>query len=652
MRLLKTIKDSDIIKLDPKVVYLTMELGFSPEDYFNEDELNELNNSGNTVPEYLRMYNGGLGVLAGDIAKSATDLGIPIAFVLPYYAKGFGKQKVTEQGDQDWDDNPLDTKKNFQNLEDIVEDNFGSNHLEINGRYAWLIGQHQGEKHAIPIGLLDYSHAENPSFLKDAQYLYRGNELNKLCQEVTLGVLGVKLARKKWPNVEKFHLNDSHPGFAVVELLYEQLNKNIPFDNAVKNVRKQVGWTTHTPVSAAWHKYPYDMVAAVFGGNFREKLEKKLREHNPDKVSLGFLALWGAGYINAVSKQNAIVAQTFDEVKSIAKDGQKFVSWVSNPPVLRPSEWTIDNITNGIYHPGWTSAPNKKLFSSLGNWIDNPTLLADAPRVLEDDKVWEAHIENKRLFFEYLNIDLDVEALTFGFARRFAIYKRAALMVSNENRLKNIARDWYTKSGKPLQIIMAGIAHPEDEEGKAILKEVYQKGQELNKEHYIKFVFMPNYRISNARVMIPGVDGWVDTPFRPYEASGTSGMKAAINGVLNLSVLDGWWPEGYKMRPESGWVIGGPPQNYVDDSKREQFAREDADSLYTLLEHEVPHMYYRNRPEWIYRMKQAIALGSYFNTHRVVVEYAQKAWGLSELIKKKGLEYLLKPMPAMVASKN
>jgi len=647
MRLFKDIdQQSGILTLDPYAVYFTMELGLSPYDYFDKNELKKLKSGGNNFSEYLRMYNGGLGIYAGDLAKSASDLGIPIAFVLPYYPQGFGKQKITENGEQVWEENPLDISKHFQTIDNVVDEYFGQKHLKINGHLSWLAGENQeGPKHAIPVLLLDYSCLENPEEFVNSNKLYLGEKKNRLCQEIALGICGVKAARKIWKSVEKFQLNDSHPGLAVIELLYEELNHNHDLKESLQNVRNKVSMTTHTPITAAWDTFPFSLIEHEIGGRLHDCIYPALQACDTDRLSLGYLALWGSGYTNAVAKQNAIVAQSFREVGKLSRIRPNFKIWTDNPLSLKDHEWTIDYITNGIYHPTWVSHVNKKLFNELGNWIDNPTLLGNAPYELNDSDLWKAHLNNKQILFNYLkgetNANLDLDALTIGFARRFAPYKRAYLIFKDEERLKNIAKQWYERTKKPLQIIMAGIAFPTDKLGNELLTKIYQIGYRLNQEPFINFVFMPNYRISNARLLVSGVDVWLNTPFRPKEASGTSGMKAAINGVLNLSINDGWWIEGSTMKPDAGWTIGGRPENFVNEANWQRFEEEDSNSLYNLLNHEVIPLYYNKKDKWIAKMKDSISLGSYFNSHRSIVEYAIKSLGLQDLIREKRLEKII-----------
>ena len=387
-------------------------------------------------------------------------------------------------------------------------------------------------------------------------------------------------------NISTFHLNEGHAGFLTLELLREQGYGDI------EKVRNQVIFTTHTPVAAGHDFFSYDLIDQVMDGD----VAHILRQHiGGNGLSMTDLALKLSRYVNGVSHKHALVSR--------AMFGDESIDW----------------ITNGVHSPTWTSPSFAKLYDAyIPGWKNDPSRLMQALHI-PDEEVWKAHqaAKMKLLAFvlEETGQQLDPDVLTIGFARRAATYKRADLVFTDIRRLVEIGK------GK-VQFVFSGKAHPHDEPGKAILQKINNIARELGAE--LPVVFIENYNMGPAKFITSGVDIWLNTPIRPREASGTSGMKCVHNGVMNFSVLDGWWIEGC-IEGKTGWAIGPEP---TENGLVEYNEAEDAVDLYNKLEEKIIPAYYTDRKRWISMMKFAIAVNaSYFNTHRVVHEYCEKAYG-------------------------
>lgn len=534
----------------------------------------------------IPTYSGGLGVLAGDILKSAADLGVPMVGITLLYKKGYFAQKINSEGRQEerpveW--NPYDLLTMLPNRVSVT----------INKRpvtvAAWtypLIGE---SGYPLPIIFLDTDLPENlPEDRALTDELYGGDNRYRLCQEILLGMGGLRMLRDLgFRNIETFHLNEGHAGFITLELLREQGYED------VGKIREQVIFTTHTPVAAGHDFFSYDLINDALNNEFTQILQKNI---GGSGLSMTDLALKFSRYVNGVSKRHAEISRKMFN---------------------RPD---IDWVTNGVHSMTWTSPSFARLYDKhVPGWRSNPGRLMQVIHV-PDEEVWEAHSEQKEkllgLIREETGVKLNPKALTIGFARRAATYKRADLIFSDLERLLKIA-------GGKVQLVFSGKAHPHDEPGKDILQKICSMSKKIGKE--IPVVFLENYNMALAKVITSGVDLWLNTPIRPLEASGTSGMKCAHNGVLNFSVLDGWWIEGC-VDGMTGWAIGAKPS----ESDAEGYnGNEDAISLYDKLEKEIIPAYYDNRAKWIMMMKMSIsANASYFNTHRTVAEYCEKAYGM------------------------
>lgn len=546
------------------VAYFSMEIALKPE---------------------IPTYSGGLGVLAGDILKSAADLGVPMVGVTLLYRRGYFAQKINKDGRQteapvSW--NPRDQLTQLPNRVSLF----------MNGRNVtigvWCYTYIGSDGHTLPIYFIDTDLPENCEEDRDiTAELYGGDNKCRLCQELILGIGGLRLLRDMgYRNITTFHLNEGHAGFLTLELLREQGYSDID------KIRNQVIFTTHTPVAAGHDFFSYDLINEVMDSYVAKTLQKHV---GGSGLSMTDLALKFSHYVNGVSHKHALVSREMFH------------------------DDTIDWITNGVHSATWTSPSFTKLYDAhIPGWSNDPSRLMQALR-LPDDELWNAHQAAKMRLLAFVleetGRQLDPDLLTIGFARRAATYKRADLVFSDLKRLISIAK------GK-VQFIFSGKAHPHDEPGKDIIQRINMISKELGEE--LPVVFIENYNMGPAKYIVSGVDLWLNTPIRPREASGTSGMKCVHNGVMNFSVLDGWWIEGC-IEGLTGWGIGAAPEsNELVDYKDS----DDADDLYDKLERIIIPLYYDDRRRWINMMKAAIAINaSYFNTHRVVREYCEKAYG-------------------------
>ena len=537
------------------------------------------------ITQEIPTYSGGLGILAGDILKSAADLGVPMVGITLLYKKGYFVQKINKDGRQtelpaEWD--PADKLTLLPNHVTVAME---GRQVTV-GVWSYVLSGHSG--HPLPVLFLDTDFPENtPEDRLITAELYGGDNKYRLCQELILGIGGLRMLRDMgFRNINTFHLNEGHAGFISLELLREQGYSDI------EKIRSQVIFTTHTPVAAGHDFFSYDLIKQVIDGGFTEILQHSI---GGSGLSMTDLALKFSRYVNGVSRKHAEVS------REMFKDP------------------AIDWITNGVHSTTWTAPEFAKLYDKhIPGWRNSPDRLMQALHI-PDQEIWRAHQAAKMkllaLILEETGQELDADILTIGFARRAATYKRADLVFTDIKRLLEIG------SGK-LQFIFSGKAHPHDEPGKDMLQKIYNISKELGKA--MPVLFIENYNIGSAKLITSGVDLWLNTPERPREASGTSGMKCVHNGIMNFSVLDGWWIEGC-IEGHTGWAIGPEPSendmNGYDES-------EDAMDLYSKLEGKIIPTYYGNRERWILMMKLAISVNaSYFNTHRVVAEYCEKAYG-------------------------
>jgi starch phosphorylase len=588
--------------------------------------------------ETLPIYSGGLGVLAGDHLKEASDLGLPLTGMGFMYAQGYFSQRISEDGWQEALNNMLD----FNNLPALQvcdeEDNRLTVEVEFPDRTVAL-GLWEIRIGRIPLYLLDSNLDSNSDSDKQlTARLYWSDLDRRVMQELLLGVGGVRALRALGYNPSVWHMNEGHAAFLTLERAREFVASGNTFDQALEKTRGQNVFTTHTPVAAGNDEFPLWLIEKYLAAFWpqlklgRDQFFNIARHQMPqgETFSMGILALRNSKGRNAVSELHGDVSRKMWHFLWEKKD-------LEDVP--------ITHITNGVHVSNWMARRMRVLLDKyLGpDWmdrLDDPELWNNIDKV-PDDALWNVRQHQKRKLASYLRervrdrwthggfhpvqvvssgVLINPYALTIGFARRFATYKRASLVLTDVERLLEIVN----RPNMPVQIIFAGKAHPADEPGKQLIQQVYR--QVKRAEAGGRLVFVEDYDMNLARYLVQGVDIWMNTPRRPYEASGTSGMKAALNGALNFSVLDGWWREAYNGR--NGWSIGqdrdlGSP-NVQDE--------EDAESLYDTLENQIIPLFYDRDPkeishEWIARMKYSMKTNiPQFSTRRMVKEYVERLY--------------------------
>lgn len=592
--------------------------------------------------ETLPIYAGGLGVLSGDHTKEASDLGLPFVAIGFFYNEGYFTQRITEDGWQEaqynvhnFDELPVMPVLDEKNGPVIVE-------VELPGRSVqvrlWAI-----QVGRLPLYLLDANLESNsPADRALTARLYSSDLDLRISQEILLGIGGVRALRKLGYTPTVWHMNEGHSAFLVLERIRELMEDEkhaLTFDQAAELVRRSNIFTTHTPVPAGNDEFPLWLVDKYFASLWQKLNMSRdqfidLARHPVswgDTFSMPALALRFSEGRNAVSELHGRVARKM---------------WTYIWPGKAEEEIPIIHITNGVHVGTWLARRLRHLYDRyLGaDWMER----ADDPDVWElvnnipDEQIWAVRTHLKRKLVAYIRerarerwvrggwhpvqvvasgVLLDPYALTIGFARRFAPYKRANLVLRDLDRLLKIVNN----PERPVQIIFAGKSHPDHEGGKLLIQEVYRVVKSSDSAG--RLVFLEEYDMNLARYLIQGVDVWMNTPRRPNEASGTSGMKAALNGVLNFSVLDGWWREGFNG--QNGWAIGLD----VDIDNPDLQDQADANSLYETLEKEIVPLYYQLRSsdalpgEWIARMKESIrTISPQFSMRRMVREYLERLY--------------------------
>ncbi|MDZ7833409.1 MAG: alpha-glucan family phosphorylase [Desulfobacterales bacterium] len=551
-----------------KVAYFSMEIGLAAE---------------------LPIYSGGLGVLAGDTIKSFADLGIPAVGVSLLYKKGYFHQEIDTSGNQIEIPVAWDPSEYMTLLPEKITITIEDRTVIIQ---AWVYDVKGIKGDSVPILFLDTDIEINASQDREiAAYLYGGEERYRLKQEMVLGFGGVRILQLLGhDNLEAYHMNEGHSALLTLELM-DRLQD-------IETVREMCVFTTHTPVPAGHDRFPKDMVREVFGENFDvESLDHDNIIDDQARLNMTYLALYHSEYINGVAKKHGETAQK-----------------------MFP-EYRIDAITNGIHTRTWVAESMARLFDRyIPSWPNDPSALRNALNIPRE-KIWAAHTAAKQELLDFVNercgLSMQPDVLTIGFARRAAAYKRADLLLSDTDRLIKLV-----DTHGPIQILYAGKAHPKDEKGKALIKAIHEKMDAIKDK--IDICYLENYDMYRAKLLVGGVDVWLNTPLRPMEASGTSGMKAALNGVINLSVLDGWWLEGH-IEDFTGWRIGRRQRD--EGEEPENSRKKDAADLYAKLEDKVLPYFYENREHWLDMMAYNIALnGSFFNTHRMVSQYVMQAY--------------------------
>jgi glycogen phosphorylase len=542
----------------------------------------------------MPTYSGGLGVLAGDTIRSAADLRVPMVAVTLVHRKGYFNQKLDPNGWQH--EEPVVWK-----VQDFVEELPVRAAVTLEGRTvqlrAWKYDVTGLGGFKVPVYFLDTDLPENSQSDRTlSDYLYGEDQRYRLCQEVVLGMGGVRMLRALgYQTIRRFHLNEGHASLLTLALLDEegeQAGRAEITPEDIQAVREKCVFTTHTPVPAGHDQFSMDLVSQVLGHR-REFSQWKEMFCCEGRLNMTYLALSLSHYVNGVAKKHGEVSR------------------------LMYAGHTIDSITNGVHAATWVTPPFQALYDRrIPGWREDNFSLRYAIS-LPREEVWTAHLKAKQDLILEVNratgAGMEEEVLTVGFARRASLYKRADLLFQDSDRLAHIA----TQVGR-LQMIYAGKAHPQDQGGKELIQRVIRARDALRGR--IRIAYLEDYDMTLGRLITSGVDVWLNTPQPPQEASGTSGMKAALNGVPSLSILDGWWIEGH-IEGLTGWGIGDG-----EAGDHNEWAR-DAASLYDKLEQAVLPLFYHDRDRFIDVMRHCIALnGSFFNTQRMVQEYVVKAY--------------------------
>jgi starch phosphorylase len=555
----------------PHIAYFSMEIALEPD---------------------LPTYSGGLGILAGDTLRSAADLGAPMVAVTLAYRKGYFKQSLDAAGRQSEQPQPWNPEQKLKEEKERVK-------VEIEGRTVWIRAWKYSvlgvTGSTVTVYLLDTDLPENSEWdraLTDS--LYGGDQRYRLAQEIVLGLGGLRMLHKLGHNqLDGYHMNEGHSALLALGLLERRLDQS--FAGRVKQldidgIRRLCIFTTHTPVPAGHDQFSRQLARSLLSQSAVSLIDET-DAWQGDFLNMTYLALRFSGYVNGVAMRHGEVSRE-----------------------MFP-EYAISAITNGVHAITWTSPPFSELFDRhIPGWrTDNNYLRYAVSMPLED--IRQAHAKCKKELFarihERTGVQLDPSILTLGFARRASTYKRADLLFHDVERLRAIAR-----TAGPIQIVYGGKAHPHDEGGKKLIRQVFAGANAV--ADLIRTVYVENYDMHWGRLLTSGVDVWLNTPLRPQEASGTSGMKAALNGVPSFSVVDGWWAEGL-IEGVTGWAIGN--NEVAEDPLIE------VSTLYDKLEKEIVPMFYKDSDRFVSIMRAAIALnGSFFNTQRMLNQYIANAY--------------------------
>jgi starch phosphorylase len=557
------------------IAYFSMEIGLEPA---------------------MPTYSGGLGVLAGDTIRSAADLQLPMVAVSLLYRQGYFSQRLDPTGWQHEEPVAWAVDEFLTERPPRVTITIEGRPVQVRAWQRTVTGITGG---TVPVYFLDTDLPENTAWDRTlTQVLYGGDPHYRLCQETILGIGGVRMLRALgYEQIARFHMNEGHASLLTLELLDEQATRagrTAIAHEDVEAVRRLCVFTTHTPVPAGHDKFPMELVQQVLGR--RDVYAMKDVFCCEGVLNMTYLALNLSHYVNGVAKRHGEVSQ------------------------LMFARYQIDAITNGVHAATWVAPPFQRLFDQhIPDWRRDNFSLRYALS-LRKPEIWTAHTEAKHALIAAVNgqthAGLAAEVFTVGFARRAASYKRADLVFQDLGRLKQIAE----KAGA-IQFVYAGKAHPQDQGGKELIHRIVQAKEALTP--HIKVAYLENYDMGLAQLLVAGVDVWLNTPLPPQEASGTSGMKAALNGVPSLSVLDGWWIEGW-MEGLTGWAIGDDVRGMEINEVQPV---DHAAALYAKLEREVIPLFYRNRDRFLDVMRHAIALnGSFFNTERMLQQYIAKAY--------------------------
>jgi starch phosphorylase len=563
-----------------RIAYFSMEIALRPE---------------------IHTYAGGLGMLAGDVARACADLELPVVFVTLISREGYLRQEIDDAGRQIDLADPWAPEPWLSKLDAKIA-------LQIDWRKVWvrpwlyIVDGPAG--YEVPVILLDTNLEENaPEDRRITHRLYGGDQADRLRQEIVLGIGGLRILRALGFEIHTYHLNEGHAALLCLDLLrryakpaelalpeecsddVRELSAACIYD--VMRVRQLCVFTTHTPVEAGHDRFPYPLAEQMLGDLMTVDQLKLVG--GADSLNMTRVALNLSGYVNGVAERHAETSRRMFK------------------------GFRIHAITNGVHAATWTAESFARLYQThIPHWQHEPELFVRADR-LPDAEVWSAHQEAKRALLsrieELSGVALAPEVPLIAWARRMTGYKRPELLFSDLERL--VA----THKQRPFQVVFAGKAHPQDVTGKQAIEGIHRRIAELS--GVLPFAFLPNYEMELARYLVSGADVWLNAPVPPLEASGTSGMKAALNGVLNFGVPDGWWQEAV-IEDDNGWAIGGGMPEHAD---------QDAGILYDKLEHKILPLYYNDRVKWIWMMKQSISkIAYYFNSHRMMRRYAAEAY--------------------------
>nr|WP_319375484.1 alpha-glucan family phosphorylase [uncultured Methanoregula sp.] len=583
----------------------------------------------------LPLYAGGLGFLAGDHLKESSDLGLPLVAVGFMYSEGYLHQHIGPDGWQ------LDIKEILDRDAAPIQRVFYNHDEQLVVRIPFIdppiyVAVWKVDVGTIPLFLMDTDIPENDPANRSISYrLYTGDNEQRLKQEIVLGIGGSYILDVLGVRPSIVHLNEGHPAFTIFERIRESILDKMNFEEAFERVRETTIFTTHTPVPAGHDAFPHALMDKYFKNYYpllgisRETFLSlgNSPAGSKDHFNMTAFALRMSAFKNGVSKRHGEVARSM---------------WRPLWPDLPEEKIPIQHITNGVHVPTWLDPKmqlllNKYFSPACPQWLaeHDKTLLWEMIQEIPDEELWSVHVQLKRKLVNRIrehkrrkwvgeNTDplnvlsggalLDPSALTIGFARRFSTYKRADLIFQDIERLKKIVNNPW----KPVQIIFAGKAHPADEEGKRIIQKIYKYA--LQRDLGGRIAFVEDYGEQMAQYLVHGVDVWLNNPLPPLEACGTSGMKASLNGVLHMSVLDGWWPEAYSGK--NGWAFG-------ETDTRKNHDREDAEQLYGVLEREVVPLYYMQSDDgiphlWVKMMKEAIrCTAPRFSARRMLKEYVR-----------------------------
>ncbi len=540
----------------------------------------------------MHTYSGGLGVLAGDTARSCADLELPVVFVTLITRLGYLRQEIDANGWQIDHPDPWRPEAYATPLRAKVAVLIGDREVWVR---PWLHVLASPLGHAVPVLLLDSNLPENhPEDCQITDRLYAGDDEYRLKQEIVLGIGGLRLlSALGFANIMAYHLNEGHAALLALDLLrrYPRPSDQVSDGEVIFDVgavREKCIFTTHTPVDAGHDKFSYDLVQKLLP-NYVDIGQIQLLA-GANELNMTRLALMLSGYVNGVAQRHAETTKR-----------------------MFPG-YRIRAVTNGVHLPSWAHPAFRELYNKYyPSWGHEPEILVQADQI-PDEAIWDAHAKARGDLIDFVakrtEVALDPAKPIIGYARRMTSYKRPELPFTDMDALRRINARY------PFQFVLSGKAHPQDDSGKRHIQGIYRHIEELRGE--LPIVFLPNYDLTVAKALVPGVDVWLNTPVPPMEASGTSGMKAALNGGLNLSVLDGWWVEAC-VEGVTGWAIGHDGAAGA--------AEASATDLYDKLENVVLPLYYQDRDGWIRMMKAAISkIAPYFNTQRMMRRYAAEAY--------------------------